>query len=189
MAASVTWDQYKSNLLPAAILLYERLTLVGVAGLILMAIAVAQLFFLDLPSWRHERALNAQLAVLRHTLKQLPTEPIRRVADSASESPLPNAAALPGILAGLSRIAVDNHLSFPSAEYTWTAATESSFGQYELQFEMKGGYIPIRHFLEDVQNEEPAIAIRELTFTRDNADQKDLRSKIRLVIFTDGHAT
>ncbi len=180
----MTWQKRWQDAVVLATVYYERLSPVGVLGCLLVLAALLEVVAMDLPEWRNHRALQSQAAVLRHKLNQLPIAPEASPLADQDASPLTTKEELPGVLADLSRYAQDNQLRFPEAEYTWTAPTNTSFGQYEVQFELKGGYLPIRHFVEDVENGEPEIAVRELSFARDNANQSDLRSRIRLVIFT-----
>jgi Tfp pilus assembly protein PilO len=169
-----------------ALLWTERLAVPGLIGVVLALCAIVAFLVFDVPLWQQHRDLQRQVLAVNKNLRELAPTASTVAVLAPLTSPLGTEDELPTVLADIARLARDEGLSFPMSDYTWTPQTEAEFGQYELQFSLKGGYLPIRHFLQDLLNNEPALAIRNVSLSRDSPAQPDLNAKIRIVIFADG---
>lgn len=135
------------------------------------------------------RELLVKRQLLMHNLVTLREEvtkvvpQLQTVNIPSIESKLPGVGDLTGILSNISRMAHEQGLAVSAADYKLVRETDAAIAQYAISFDVTGQYIPVRSFLQTVLNEEPALALRQISFARTKPTATALQSKISMTVF------
>jgi hypothetical protein len=70
------------------------------------------------------------------------------------------------------------------SDYSTRAVPQSSMMLYQIKFPLVGPYPNIRHFVTDVMNELPSIALSHLSFQRDDVKQDEVSANIEFFLYT-----
>jgi hypothetical protein len=169
--------------------LYEahaRWGILGFAGLALCVLATAIAVSWDLQAWRELRYLRAQILVAQrasgHEISSSGQVMSSR-APPASEDQFAALTDVPGIFSEIVQHARDKSIPINQADYRYSPATATSPGSYEMACHLRSRYLPMRQFVQDLLNDEPRIALRELSFAREAPAQPELDTHMRLVVF------
>ncbi|MBC7701776.1 hypothetical protein [Aquabacterium sp.] len=76
-----------------------------------------------------------------------------------------------------------NGLAWPQADYRITPLSDEALAALEIRTTLKGPYPKLRQMIASVLDNQPALALRELTFTRPNGDAMEVEAKIRWAVF------
>lgn len=172
---SLTTNLHRRALISRDWLLY-RIGKTGCVGLVLAATAC-------LPS------------VLLVQIQQQPSSPVPQLlATTAVDTslpaqqahpmpPLPYEADILDVIQAVRQVAVAQGLSWTQADYRLTPLSADSLSTLTIRTTLKGPYQKIRKALNTVLNKQPALALRELTITRPNADTPDVEAKVQMVLY------
>ena len=89
----------------------------------------------------------------------------------------------------IQKIVVANGLPWSAAEYTVTAATETSPTTLEVRTSFKAPYPRLRATLTQLVRDVPGASIRELSMGRSTSDLPDVDAKLTMLVFLQDEAT
>jgi hypothetical protein len=102
---------------------------------------------------------------------------------------LPASANTPLLLKEIQRATQAQGLAWPYATYQYAPLTDDTLATLEVQTTLKGPYVKIKKVVSSLLRDQPALAMREFTVTRPNADTTDVEAKVRWAVFlSDGWA-
>jgi len=158
----------------------QRIGWAGSVGIVLMVLAIPF-------SWG---ALSAQRHLVRIAAQAQKTN-LRLLVSPAkvvqASQMLPGREDIPQLLKKIERAATRNGLTWSGAEYRFVPPTASSPAALEVRWAFKAPYAKTRAMLIDVFDSVRAVALRELTFSRDSIDSAEVETKLALAVFvTDG---
>jgi len=152
----------------------------ALAGLALLG-AAAAMEFGPLP------AAQEKLGALRASIAKARTQrnaPERGTADAASLlAALPGRDALESSIAAIHQAAAAQGLVTTGAEYRSRKETGGEMLRYEISLPLRGGYAALRAWLAELRNQQPALAIDELSLHRTTAEAAQLEGRLRLALF------
>jgi hypothetical protein len=70
------------------------------------------------------------------------------------------------------------------SDYSTRAIPQSKMMLYQIKFPLVGRYPNIRHFVTDVMNKLPSIALSHLSFQRDDIKQGEVSANIEFFLYT-----
>jgi hypothetical protein len=152
----------------------------GVLGCLLMLLAIG----VGTMAWQAQRRLV--------TLEQMRSEQaLQRLGQTdlvAGTDRNPQRDALPwrsdvhSMIAQLHRAAQTYSLVVQAADYRHKAATAESLGRLEIHVQLRGGYRPLRLWMQQIKADIPSLILQEFNVTRPNADVAEVDAKLVLVI-------
>jgi Tfp pilus assembly protein PilO len=81
----------------------------------------------------------------------------------------------------------DAGITLSQAEYQWRADAACGCLAMQMVLPIKGGYVPIRRFLDNVLVSLPAVSLDEISFRRSTVKASGIEAQLRLTLyFADG---
>lgn len=172
----------------AAARMYKRIGWPGcLGGLMLLASTLALI-------WGHQEGLHA-LRQHRQAMQSATAASSLSVSEPAPASSrtlpptLPRGIDSVALLKRIKSTVQAGGLNWPQADYQLTPLSDESLATLEIRTTLKGPYPKLRQMISTLLDKEPALALRELSLTRPNADTLDVEAKVRWVVFlADGWA-
>lgn len=96
---------------------------------------------------------------------------------------LPAESDAPAQVSSIFSAANDNGIDLDKIEYTLTHDPAAGFSRYQVILPLSGTYPDIRHFVIDLLNTMPALAINELSFKREDTHSQEVEARLRLTIY------
>ena len=163
----------------------------GWGSLVGVALAVPALA-LAIAGWRDHQAATRTMTRMAATKVDAPdarahvsTAP--RPASAADK--LPSMGEMPALLTQLEAIAIDNGLGWAAADYRLRPASDSEPASIEIRTQLTGPYPRLRRMASQALGRIPALAIRQLSFTRPNTEAADVEAKVVFaILLADGPA-
>ncbi|MQY50996.1 hypothetical protein GHK24_04275 [Rhodocyclus tenuis] len=151
----------------------------ALAGLALLATALA-MYTLLLETTR------AQVDETRAAIAKARQAPQGATRDAGSDADtllaaLPTRAALEGVIAAIHQAAARDGLLTATAEYR--VRKEGELIRYEIALPVKTTWQPLRHWLAELIESSPALAIDELSLRRDSAENAPLDGRVQFTVF------
>lgn len=158
--------------------LYVRLGWPGCAGLLCL-LAAALLW-----AWA-QQARRALVPISAPALvASAPDDSLAPARATLVTAPmLPRAVDAVQLLRMLEGEAKAHGLAWPQAEYRITPLSNEALGTFEIRTTLRGPYPKLRQMMATLLNKHPALAMRELTLTRQNSDAVEVEAKIRWAFF------
>lgn len=163
--------------------IWHRFGWPGLVGLACGAVALGL-------AWQsHEVALSLAasaetVASAVPTSASMPGQGMPQPLPQAATPPsLPQRSDLPALLSQIEQQAREQGLAWPQAEYRLAALTPERLGELEVAFTLRGGYLPVRAFLNGLLDAQQAMALRELSLRRAHSDVAEIEARIVLVVF------
>ena len=97
-------------------------------------------------------------------------------------------ADIPLVITQLEHAALDNGLGWPAADYHVAPATDRLPARLEVRLAFKAPYPKLRAMLAQVLKSVPGVTLRELRFTRPNAQSADVDAHVVVGIFVEDDA-
>lgn len=167
----------------AAYTLHARVGTLGIVGIGCWVVALMIALIPGRNALIESRQLTREIAALDDQSSKVTVMPEPSSTAPPAGTELPRTPELTGVLSTISKEAREAGLSVSAAEYRLIPQTESALAQYEISFDIAGQYVPVRRFLQSVLNQEPALALRQVSFERATPAASALQSKIRMVVF------
>jgi hypothetical protein len=163
-----------------------RIGWAGVAGLVLLLFGIG----FSLTAIQNERA---QLARAEGRAASLHTR-IREAARggitlTGAEAQLADFYSFFGIrdttiwLDKIYAIAAKHNLTLDQGEYRVTPDKTGKLIRYEVTLPLKGSYVQLREFLDDVLTEVPVAALDDVGFKRESIGTTTLEARVKLTLF------
>lgn len=89
----------------------------------------------------------------------------------------------PALLARVQKRAVDQGLGWPKADYQFNSATNLLPASLEVRCAYKATYPAVRRFIASLLKDEPALTLRELSFSRATTEVPDVDAKLGFLIY------
>lgn len=170
-----------------AVRLRERVGIVGLVGLLLIALALG-IGAIELPlqarSVERARAAYAALAAeaLRHPQPRRAAEPrAEQLRHFYALLPAPRQTAL--IVAGVMRSAQNHGITLPEGEFKLLTTPGEPVARYQMTFPVKAEYGQIRAFVSEVLRTQKAVALESINFQRDDASSPVVKSRIEYTVY------
>lgn len=160
--------------------LYVRLGWPGMLGLAMAAMA------LGLGAWvvHQQQALASNLSISPTKVDSSAQVPATSERTNVATPPtLPRAEEQIEILKRIKAQVVSAGLAWPKADYKLVRLSDENLARLEVHTTLKGPYPKLRQLITTLLNKEPALALRELSLQRPNADNPDVEAKIQFVVF------
>jgi Tfp pilus assembly protein PilO len=116
-------------------------------------------------------------AIKHDTTVSAPDKPIHLLPG------LPASANTPLLLKEIQQATQAQGLAWPYATYQYAPLTDDTLATLEIQTTLKGPYVKIKKVVSTLLRDQPALAMREFTVTRPNADTTDVEAKVRWAVF------
>lgn len=164
----------------------------AVAGiLLLVAGAFAHAYWLPAQSQRITRLQAEYRRVIARVVAPAPkAEPVsstpgvllaqRQAAFNATLSPR---AQAPALIKTVFAQAQKSGLVLSQAEYRLVPDKTGGFAAYQMTLPVKGPYLKLREFIDNVLVEVPSVALEDVSFKRDGIGAVAAEAKLRLVFF------
>jgi hypothetical protein len=128
-------------------------------------------------AWRaHQRWEREMLA------SPVPVATPMRVEQPA-RIPLPPESDVPRLLTRMQRVAREQGLGWPSADYRLNAATEDTPASLEVRCALKGAYPSVRRFVTVLLQDFPTLTLREFSLSRVSAESAEVEAKLGIVVY------
>jgi Tfp pilus assembly protein PilO len=135
-----------------------------------------------------------EIARLRNEINQMAAQaPRSDAARVEEESPnrqiarfarlLATSREIPRILATIHRAATANGVVLPEGEFKLIAEQGNPISRYQITFPIKTEYHRTRQFVREALRETPSLALDELSFRRDDANNPVLDTRVRFTLF------
>ncbi len=160
----------------------------GLAGLALVAGALAVFLVLVLPSEARFHLATDELADLQNRQKMEMSNPAARAlpVESALASfykLLPPEQSAPRLLDKIYTSATKESLRLTQGEYKFTREKAGRLGNYQITLPVKGSYVQVRKFIAKVLNGVPTASLDGVSFRRETIGGNDLEARIQFTIF------
>lgn len=77
-----------------------------------------------------------------------------------------------------------NGLTPVRSDYLARAVPQSMMVQYQIRLPLVGRYLTIRKFITDVMNTQPSVALRNISFRRENLDSDVVDANVEFILYT-----
>lgn len=166
----------------------ERLGLVTVAGIMLLAVAVLGHVLAVLPRERELAALQAQADEMQARLKTGTSLSRRPKESSVGQLAtfyafFPGPETVPQWLGKINAAAKANGIVLRTGEYRLERRGEQKLSRYQITLPVVGSYTQVRGFIAGVLAEVPAAAIDEIQMRRDNIASATLEVRVRISLY------
>ncbi len=93
---------------------------------------------------------------------------------------------VPKALEHLQALARRHKLELESGDYSYLRTDGQRLDQLRISLPIRGTYVQIRQFVEQVLKEQPDIALQSLSLRRDKLAQDVVEGRVVLILFVDG---
>lgn len=131
---------------------------------------------------RMQMPLTVSVPVVADHVPYASSEPYER-ALAVTPPDLPLAAQQVDILKRIKAQVGGSGLAWPKADYKLVRLSDESLAHLEVRTLLKGPYPKLSQLITSLLDKEPALAMRELSLQRPNADSPDVEAKILFVVF------
>lgn len=161
----------------------ERLGLVGVAGLGLLAFCAMYYFSAYVPARHEVRLLQRDLEVERSAslaVKEVPS-PAKQLQQFYES--FPNEDTAPDAIARLNEVALANGVALEQGEYNLVRKEGEKLAQYGVVLPVKGDYIHLRKFIFQSLAAMPNLALNGVEFQRQKISETTLEARVKMTVF------
>jgi hypothetical protein len=162
-----------------------RLGPVGIAGLLLLALAVVAIAFVPLLE-REAEDLQAEVETLRAQLESTrrTARPTASAQGDTLRALLPELDSAPRDLRTVFAAAGRHKVELPKGDYTLSHTEDGSgAARLEVVLPVKERYVTIKALVSDLLNELPHASLSELRMERSAASAHVLEARIRLTLY------
>ena len=162
---------------------------VGIIGLSLLIFSAMLHYSATIPA----RAKTADLQQASITLRQQAQATVKQSDISPSDKTaaqlqtfyqfFPDTDKKTTALAKIYRAAAHQHLLLETGEYRYIHTTENPLGRYQITLPIKGTYLQIQHFINELLIQLPSAAVDDISFKRENSGTTTLDAQIKLTVF------
>lgn len=154
-----------------------------VAGIGLLLIAGLVAVLVVLPQRELAAGLQSRLQLLERVPAQVSHE---AVSGTAFLARLPVKSAVPGILGVVYAKAAASQIQLDHGSYLYVPGKYPQPDRYEIVLPVTGAYSSIRTFVDTTLAAVPAMALEEISLTRDDIASDSLSAELRMVVYLQG---
>lgn len=160
----------------------------GLAGVLLLALAVAWHAGRVVPQERELAALQAEAGALQSRLRSGKSLGPRSDESSAEQlaafyAYFPPSADAPALLGKIHAAAAANGITLRSGEYRMERNNDQRLARYVVTLPIAGSYAQVRRFVSQVLAEVPAASVEEIQMRRESIAATTLEVKVRLSLY------
>lgn len=173
------------NITPYLRYQYQRLSKLTLVGLSLIFCALV-LFTFD---WFYQQKelvkLNSELKSIRQDgkIKEIKTPIVNSSLNIYGTLKLPNKSELPNILEFIHTSAKNNNIYFDSVDYKFTDLPSINSQSYEITLPASGKYLDVRKFIEEVNQINNGVVLKNIELSRENSQINDLDAFLQFTIY------
>lgn len=164
-----------------------RLGRTGVLGGLLIAGCVLFYLAVSLPLKKaaektrlDTQALQRRMQEQKNSSAKIPT-PAEQL--TAFYQKLPTASGAPDSIQKIYDAARAHNLHLEQGEYRLSHDNGGQLARYELIFPVKGGYLQVRKFIDQVLAENSSIALDSIGFQRQKVGDATIQSQVKFILF------
>lgn len=158
----------------------------GMLGLALLLLSGVLLLFWLLPGKAHIEQREQELVVLRESMPQHQG----RFADRSPQATLntfygflPTENEATRLLGVMLTTANEHGLTPEKADYALVRSPAAAFTRYQISLPVRGSYVEIRMFANQVLQRIPSAALNEITLKRQDIHTEALEARLRFTVF------
>lgn len=91
---------------------------------------------------------------------------------------------LPDIARTIEGKSISNHVETDAIDYSISPWAESNIQAYRISFPIYGKYVETRKFINDILISNPATALEQIEFSRENTSTEKIKTNVQFVVFT-----
>ena len=157
---------------------------------LILALAAAATHLLLLPARERaiadaeQRAVTLERAARRAALER---QNLRNSPDETREvllQPFPGEARLNAQLGRLIELAGEQGVQLPGGDYRLVRGKAGLFDRYVLNVPVTGSYRSVRAFVQAARAEFPALAVEDMSISREAIGHADVAGQLRFVLFS-----
>lgn len=177
------------------LMLIERLkrsSRAGIAGIVLIWLAVAFHLVATEPKQRHATQLRQDLLVAQNDAAKLVNKRVKPDIQSVDERFIefyqyfPTTQSTPDSLGVIYKAAEQQGVQLTEGDYKLVPVRGDKLVGYQVSLPVRGTYIQLRKFIVQLLNETPAVSLDELSFKRETIAHNEVEAKIRLTLYLRG---
>ncbi len=158
--------------------IWQRLGGPGVLGLSLIGLSMLA----GVSAWQaHAAALSNERKADQALATTAPQNEVRNKTAAADQT-LPARSSIHALMAKIQEAAAAQQLAWEAADYRLREATADGFARLEVHGNVKGAYLPLRLWLDQLHASLPTLVVREARFNRPHPDTADVEAKLVLVV-------
>lgn len=166
----------------------RRLGWPGMAGLALAAVAAALYLALLLPARSQLEAARQATWSARELARRAAHRGGMEAESDASRlavfyRALPPASSLPDWLSKVYRAARDQSIGLDRGEYKFGRDKGAKLAVYHINLPVRGSYVQIRKFVEQVLNQIPAAALEGISFKREDIGNRTVEARVGFSLY------
>lgn len=158
----------------------------GGIGLALLGAAMVLTLTLIFPAQQEQTVLQAEVQKMTTHLQQTPVaSPALNVRKQLDEfvATLPPHDALNNSLNALHDLAAAHHLALKDSAYRPAPNSSAAMQPLHISMKCEGSYTDLRHFLRAAAQTLPALAIEQLSFSRQKISDNRLEAVVEFSLF------
>ena len=165
----------------------------GVVGLSLLAFSATFYLSAVMPDRARIAELQQESASLRqHAQMTLAQGGINPTSDTETQLKtfyqfFPPASQKVTGLAKIYKAAEHQKLLLETGEYRYIADANNKLSRYQVTLPIKGSYLQIRNFVNEILTEVPSAAVDDISFKRESVSSPTLDARVKLTLFFEGH--
>ena len=156
----------------------------GSLGVLIMVCAALFYLFHVVPEGHSSTALEEGNVKLQQQLSgrtRTPESPNAQLA--RFEALLPSVNDLPAVLARVHADASQHGVELSEGQFKLSTEPDSRIARYQITFPVKNSYASTREFVRAVMQDNPAMALEELSFERSDTKSSLANTRIQFVLF------
>lgn len=180
----------KNNWLIEGRLLVRHLSGAGLIGLVLLCTALVVGLAFVRPVLQETRQIKKTYSRWQLEQNQMPkTSLVLSQTLSLDEKARAHIADLPTlqevseIITRLHEVARASGVTWLQADFLFSPASATQLPTYSLVFPLQGSYKNIRQFITNSLNNEPALALSEISFKREDPNAAQVNAQVRFVLY------
>jgi Tfp pilus assembly protein PilO len=174
--AIMAWLQYQAR----------QLGWQGLVGLVLLVISAALVLGWLVPGNTHLAQREQELDVLRATMPQHQARFVDRSPQATLNTFygfLPAEKEATRLLGVILTTATEHQLAPEKADYSLARSPAAAFTRYQITLPVRGNYVQIRSFANQVLQRIPSAALNEITLKRQDINTEALEARLRFTVF------
>jgi Tfp pilus assembly protein PilO len=166
----------------------KNLGLPGMAGVVMLVLAVAAYLGMTLPQYSRLNQLTQEVADAQAQQKSAGLNPVADTHSSVAHLRafyefFPVRQSAPQLIGTIYKAARAESITLSEGEYKYSLGKAGAMGMYQVDLPVKGSYVQIRKFIVKVLNAMPSAALEEVSFKRESVGSAELEARIRFTIY------
>ena len=161
----------------------RRLGVVGLLGLVLLALALGVLLSTVKPLQQQSRQHAQQLDQLRITAQTVPAEPLVAMPDPIAMLPPDSSAA--AAVGELEQLARAHGFELTRGQYSVAAVNGAALARWQMVFQVQADYPALHAFVAAALERLPNLVLDEVKLKRERIEDVGLQAELRFGLFVE----